>query len=699
MTNPVKSFFSPRGVALIGTSTSPNKLSFGIIRNLIEGNYSERIFPVNPRHREVLGHPCYPTVGDVPGPVDLAVVTLPSFGVPNALEDCGKKGIKSVIIISGGFREIGDEGIKLENDCLAIASKYKMRLVGPNCVGIMDLYSGLNTTFIKGVPPKGHIGFLSQSGAICGAVVDYVMDKEIGFSCLVSLGNMADLNETDMIAHLAEDSNCKVIALYLEGLQDGRRFLDVCSKVTRKKPVVVLKVGRSNEGARAVSSHTGSLAGSHSAYLAAFDLSGVIAVNSAAELFDVSIGLVHQKPPASNRTVIITNSGGPAALASDSLADNGFSLTNLLPDTQTYLRSKLVSSAQVVNPVDMLGGADPSNYQTALKACIDDINVDSIVAIHTPQALVNPVAIAESICAEAEKTEKPVVSCFMGGGMVNEARHYLHKRGVPMYVFPESVGTVFGALYKYGQYLRRGHEFSELLEDVEKNLVHDVLLSNYPKTVLGEAQTRPLLYAYGIPICKGDFAKDAKHAADIAEKVGYPVVLKIVSDQILHKSEVGGVMLNINTRSQVSASYTKMTNQIKRINPQARIDGVLVEKMAPKGYEIIIGMKRDPNFGPILMFGLGGIYVELIFDVAFEIAPITKSRAFEMIQRTKAGQLLKGLRGLPSADVDAVIDCILRLSQLSMDHHEISEIEVNPLIVLPNGKGAIAIDARAICTW
>ncbi|MCC6148026.1 MAG: CoA-binding protein, partial [Anaerolineaceae bacterium] len=380
MSSDLKPFFAPDGVALIGTSANPGKLSFGILRNMIEGEYRGGVYPVNPRHLEILGKPCYPNIESVPEPVDLAVIALPATSVPETIEACGRRGIKAAIIISGGFRETGPQGLELENLCVKTARKYRMRLIGPNCVGTLDLYSGVNTTFIKGIPPKGSIGFLSQSGAICGAVVDYVLDKDIGFSNLASLGNMADVNETDVIEYLSTDPNTKVIAAYLEGIQDGRRFMDIAQKISRLKPIVILKVGRSEAGARAVSSHTGSLAGSHTAYQAAFQQSGIIEVDTAAELFDVCIGLAYLPVPKGNRTVIVTNSGGPAALASDSLAVNGMRLANLGDKTQSLLREQLSPAAQVGNPVDMLGGAEPQEYDLALKDCLADPGVDAALA-------------------------------------------------------------------------------------------------------------------------------------------------------------------------------------------------------------------------------------------------------------------------------------------------------------------------------
>ena len=698
MTIDLTPFFAPKGVALVGTSASPNKLSFGILRNMVEGDYRGGVYPVNPRYQEVLGKRCFPNIASVPDPVDLAVIALPAPMVLETLEACGLRGIRSVIIISGGFREVGREGAELEKQCVELAHRFNMRLIGPNCVGTMDLYSGLNTTFIRGVPPKGHIGFLSQSGAICGAIVDYVMDKGIGFSNLTSMGNMADVNETDIIEYLAQDANTKVIAAYLEGLANGQRFMEVARRVSCQKPILMLKVGRTAAGARAVSSHTGSLAGSYTAYDAAFRQCGIIQVDSVAELFDAAIALVHQPVPKGNRVVLITNSGGPAALASDSLAANGMTLADLQAETQVLLRSQLNPAAQVANPVDMLGGAEPPDYAYALEHCLRDDNVDAAIAILTPQALVNPADVGRVIGEVAAKSDKTVVASFVGGVSVGEARMTLHSMGVPLYTFPEQAGFVLGAMYRYGQWCGKQNENDyPKLNQINREAAHQALLAVNDCKVLGEAQTRPLLAAYGLPLVPGEVVYSSSDAVQAARRLGYPVVLKIVSSDLLHKSEAGGIWLNLMDDQAVRAAYEEMFAAIHKSHPEANLEGALVEKMAPRGHELIVGMRRDPAFGPLVMFGLGGIYVELFGDVAFRVAPMTRRDAYEMISQTKAGKLLSGLRGQLPADIDAVVDCILRLGQLALDFPQIEEIEMNPLLVFERGKGAIALDARAIC--
>jgi acetyltransferase len=696
MTNDLVPFLAPKGVALIGTSADPSKLSHGIIRNMIETGFKGKVYPINPRYKEILGLTCYPDVASVPDPVDLAVVVLPAPSVLEVLEACGKRGIKAVNIISGGFKEVGPEGAALEQKCLAVAHQYGMRLIGPNCVGTMDLYSGLNTTFIKGVPDIGHIGFVSQSGAVCGAVVDYVRGKGIGFSNFTSLGNEADVTETDMIEYLASDPNTHVICCYVEAIRDGVRFREVASRVAQQKPIIMLKVGRTSAGARAVSSHTGSLAGSNAAYEAAFKQSGVLTVNSAAELFDLAIALVHQPLPKGSRTVIITNAGGPAALASDSLAMHGMSMGDISQPTKEALRKVLVPSAQVNNPVDMLGGAEPHEYADALNLVLADPDVDAAIPVLVPQALVNPVDVAKVIGEAASKTDKTVVACFMGGVSVESARQVLHDSHVPMYIFPEAAGQVLGAMYHLAQLRSQPQEAPVKPQNISTpNAQKGFELAGQEKN-LGEAHTRPLLQAYGVPIVPGDWAHSENEAVTIAEKIGYPVALKIVSPDILHKSEVGGIKLNLASAQDVQKAYQALMQTIGTSHPTARLEGVLVEKMSAKGHEIIVGMKRDPSFGPLMMFGLGGIYVELLTDIAFRVAPLTRQDAYNMIAETKAGKLLSGLRNQPAADIDAVVDIILRLNQLALDFPQIDEMEINPLIVFNKGQGALALDARAL---
>ncbi|MBP9041493.1 MAG: acetate--CoA ligase family protein [Anaerolineaceae bacterium] len=696
MTSSLSPFFNAAGVAVIGASSNPQKLSYGILKNLIHSTYQGEVYPVNPGSKEILGRRCYAHISEVPDPVELAVLVVPAPVTPQTLEDCGKRGIKAAIIISGGFKEVGESGTDLEKECLEIARRYGMRLIGPNCVGTMCMRTGLNTTFIYGVPDTGGIGFLSQSGAVCGGVIDMVLGKKIGFSHFISMGNEADVTETDLIEYLGEDPSTRVIAAYVEQIRDGRRFLEVARKVSRVKPIVLLKAGRSGAGARAVSSHTGSLAGSYTAYQTAFKQAGVIEVQNWSELFDVAIAFDFQPIPAGRRAVIITNAGGPAAITSDALANNGLLLEDLEEATKVELRKHLNPAAQVSNPVDMLGGVDGPMYGMAVSTLMKDKNVDIILPILVPHALTNSVEVAQAIIDASKTGSKPVLPVFMGDQSVAEARITLQGNRLPMYVYPETPALVLRNMLTYAEWRSQQTEGVHVLHDIRVEPVQKILDDAQKAGSLGEAQTRPLLEAYGIPVVRGGFAASAAEAAHLFDEIGGPVVMKIVSPEILHKSDVGGIRLNLADRSAVLAEYDRLMNDIRRAKPDARLEGVLIEKMAPRGQEVIIGMKRDAGFGPMLMFGLGGIYVELFKDVAFRIAPVSAVEAHQMIAETRAGKLLTGFRGSAKADLNAVVDVIQRLGRISLDFPQIEEIEVNPLLVYPEGQGALALDGRVI---
>lgn len=696
MTTDLAPFFSPTGVAIIGASTNPRKLSYGILKNLTLYGYSGAIYPINPKAEEILGLKAYPDVSVVPDPVDLAVIALPAGMTPDVLRSCGERGIKAAVIISGGFREVGGSGIALEQKCREIAEFYHLRLIGPNCVGTVDLHTGLNTTFIEGLPAVGSIGFLSQSGAVCGGVVDYIADKGIGFSHFASLGNELDVDESDMIAYFGDDPQVKVIAAYVEGIRDGKKFIRIASEVSRKKPIVLLKAGRTDAGAQAVSSHTGSLAGSYAAYQAAFKQSGVIEVDDLPALFDVAWALSCQPLPKGNRVAIFTNAGGPAALASDALAANGFTLASISPEKQVQLAEKLNPSAQVANPVDMLGGAEPAEYAHCLATLVDDPDVDVLLPMLVPQALVNPGDVARAIVEQAKQTEKTVLACMVGERSLSEARQVLHERQIPMSIFPEVPGQVLGAMQEYREWLEKALGAPFAFPEIRMEQATALLAGSQPGQALGEAATRPILEAYGLGLIPAAVGRDAAEASAIAEEIGFPVAVKIVSPQILHKSDLGGIALNLDSTAAVRDGVEAMRARISQAAPEAVIEGYLVEKMAPKGLEVIVGMRRDPTFGPLMMFGLGGVAVELFKDVGFGVAPLTPPQAQDMIAATRAGRLLRGYRGGPVYDLAAVVTAIGRLSQLALDMPTISEVEVNPLLVLPEGEGTLVLDARLI---
>lgn len=696
MTSSLTPFFDAKGVAILGASTNPRKLSYGILENLISYGYKGEVYPVNPNASEILGKKAYASITDVPDPVELAVVVLPVTVIMDTMKEIGERGIKAVVIITGGFRELGEEGAKVERAVKELARSYGMRVVGPNCVGTIDVRTGLDSTFIKGLPPAGPIAFISQSGAICGGVIDLIINSKIGFSHFASLGNEMDVTEADMLEYFAEDENAKVIAMYVEGIQDGPRFMEVARRVSRKKPIVFLKAGKNDAGAKAVSSHTGSLAGSYTAYQAALAQAGVVEVETISQLFNVAWALGTQPLPAGKRVAMTTNAGGAAALAADSLAFNGFELAQISPEIQQTLRTKLNPSAQVSNPVDMLGSVSPEDYIWSLSNLDADQGVDVLLPILVPQSLVDTEGVANSWIEIGRKTQKTLLTCLMGERSTLEAEQSLNMAGVPVYAFPDEAGRVLKGMMQYKQLLTKPEFKPVAVDNVEKNKMEAALALVDGTQAVGEYETRIMLEAYGIASVPGDLAGGVEEAVEIAEKAGYPVVLKIVSEDILHKSDSGGIALNIDNSDALRVEYSNLMERIAKNEPNARIRGVMVEQMAPKGVEVIVGMRRDTTFGPMMMFGLGGTMVELLKDISFKVAPLTSEDIDEMIEDTLAGKLLKGYRGSPKADIEAVKQVIASLSQLSMDTPAISEIEINPLIVYPEGQGAISLDSRAI---
>ena len=689
-------FFDAKGVAILGASTNPKKLSYGILENLVSYGYKGEVYPVNPNATEILGRKAYASIADVPDPVELAVVVLPVTVIMETMREIGERGIKAVVIITGGFRELGEEGAKVELAVKELARSYGMRVVGPNCVGTIDVRTGLDSTFIKGLPQAGPIAFISQSGAICGGVIDLIINSRIGFSHFASLGNEMDVTETDMLEYFAEDENVNVIAMYVEGIQDGPRFMEVARRVSQKKPIVFLKAGKNDAGAKAVSSHTGSLAGSYAAYQAALSQAGVVEVETISQLFNVAWALGTQPLPAGKRVAITTNAGGAAALAADSLAFNGFELAKISPEIQQKLRTKLNPSAQVSNPVDMLGSVSPEDYIWSLGNLDADESVDVLLPILVPQSLVDTLGVAKAWVEIGKQTNKTLLTCLMGERSTLESEQWLNMAGVPVFAYPDEAGRVLKGMQQYKQVLSKPPFKPIEARNIDHNKMAAALALANGARAVGEYETRIMLEAYGIRNVPGDLAMDVDEALMIADKSGYPVVMKIVSEDILHKSDSGGIALDILNPEQLRVEYDAMLARIAQIEPSARIRGVMVEQMAPKGLEVIIGMRRDPTFGPLMMFGLGGTMVELLKDISFKVAPLTSEDIDEMIENTLAGKLLKGYRSSAKADIKAVKETIARLSQLSLDNPAISEIEINPLIVYPEGQGAISLDSRAI---
>ena len=693
----LEAFFNPQSVAVIGASRAKEKLGHGVLANLIEYGYPGQIYPINPKADEILGLKCYPSVLDVPGPIDLAIVVIPAQFVAAVLEECGQKGVKGVVIISAGFREAGREGVKRERKIVDIAKRYKMRLVGPNCLGIIDTVCPLNASFAAGMPPKGTIAFMSQSGALCTAILDWALAAGIGFSHFVSLGNKADVAEVDLLEAWENDPHSNVILTYIEGLPAGRKFMEVARRVTRRIPVIAVKAGTTSAGSRAVSSHTGSLAGSERAYEAAFRQSGVLRAESIQHLFDYSLAFAYQPVLRGKRIAIVTNAGGPGVMATDALEREGLSLTSLSRDTIEFLRTHLPPAAHIYNPVDVLGDALADRYGLALEAVLKDKNVDGVIVILTPQVMTEIEETARLVGEIAARYDKPVLGCFMGEAKVSAGIKILNEHKIPNYPFPERAVGAMRAMMDYRRWLERPPLKVEEFE-VDREKVKEIFaqVRAEGRVTIGDAEAREIMQAYGIPIPQSKLARTPEEAVEIAEEIGYPVVMKVASPDILHKTDIGGVKLNIASATDVRDAFDLLVYRATRFMPDAEIWGCLVQEMVKEAKEVIVGMNCDPQFGPLVMFGLGGIYVEALRDVSFRVAPFSRQEAEEMIREIRSYELLKGVRGERPADIAAIVDCLLRVSQLATDFPEIVELDINPLMVKEAGGGAVAVDMRLV---
>jgi acetyl coenzyme A synthetase (ADP forming)-like protein len=680
-------FFKPLGVAVIGASRDPHKLGYGVVRNLIEYRYQGAIYPVNPVAGEILGRACYPSIMDLPDPLDLAILILPAPVVADVVDQCGKRGIKHVIVVSGGYSETDTEGAAREEFLARVAQKHGIRIVGPNCIGTIDTHTPINTTFVVGMPQAGDIGLVSQSGAICAAVIDWALGAGVGLSRIVSLGNQVDVNETEMLAAMAEDPQTRVITAYIEGVADGRAFMQAAEETARRKPVVVLKAGQGTSGAKAVASHTGVLAGSAEAYDAAFRHSGILRANNTEELFDWARALAWQPLPEGDRVAVLTNAGGPAVLAVDAIEAVGLRVAPLTEETRAYLRPRLLAAASVQNPIDVLAGAGPGTYAVALDALLSDPTVDAVIVIAVPNDWFLPASLAEVICEVAAVHHKPVMASIMGLASVDQALAILHRKRVPNFAFPERVPSALAAMLARRRWLDAPAEGPVKLTGID----HD-----RARAALDRKDFPAVLTAYGIRLPPTRLAAAPDEAVRLAEEIGYPVALKLASPDITHKSDVGGVVLNLDDGDAVRAAFDRILASAHATHPDAVIDGVMVQKMLSEGQELIVGVRRDPQFGPLALVGRGGIDVELLRDVAMGIAPLTRSQSERMLDSTRSGIRLKGWRGSPPADRTAVLDAMLRLSQAASDFPEIAELEINPLYVLGEGQGAYAVDVRGV---
>ncbi len=688
--------FRPVSVAIIGASGKPGKIGNIILKNVIACGYSGRIFPINPKADEIEGYPAYPSITQVPEPVDVAVIAVPARGVLPVVEECGRAGVKHLIVISAGFKETGAEGLALEKELVTIARRHGMRVVGPNCVGIMDTHTPLNASFAAGFPKKGKIAFISQSGAMLVAILDWSLTSSLGFSKFVSLGNKSDLDESDFIAAAADDPTTKVILCYIEDVSDGMRFLDAATRASRRKPIVVLKSGTSQAGAQAASSHTGALVGSDLAYEVAFRRAGVIRVRSMSELFDLAFAFAKQPVPKGDCLAIITNSGGPGIVATDTAEQKGLSIARFSKATLDALRAELPREASIYNPVDVLGDGRADRYRFALAKVLEDENVDAAVVLVCPTAAAEPGETARAIVEVARQVpEKPVFGVYMGGEILEEGARILSEEGIPCYTFPEVAVNAMGGLAHYTRVVQ-AKEDEPLPEygGVDRERVRAVFKAAKEdnRLVLLGSEGAAVMEAYGIPVAPTKLATRAEEAVAIAEEIGYPIVLKVASPKIIHKTDIGGVRMGLDTPGEVMANFWAVMSNVQRSLPDVIPHGIDVQRMAPKGTEVIIGVTRDIHFGPLIAFGLGGIYVNLLKDVSFRLAHGLSLREIEkMITETKAFSLLRGYRGQKPADVGALVNIIARVARLVTDFPEIMEMDINPVFAYESGAQALDV--------
>ena len=697
----------PRSVAVIGASRDPLSVGGALFHNLMTRGFNGPVYPVNPKAAVVQSVAAYATIDAIPGAVDLAVIVVPSKLVIEAVEACGRKGVRAVVVISAGFKETGEQSRGLESRLLETVRRYGMRMVGPNCLGVLNTESDirLGATFAPSYPPAGPVAFSSQSGALGLAIIDYAAQLNIGISHFVSVGNKADVSGNDLIEFWEHDPGTRIILLYLESFGNPRRFSTIARRVGRVKPIVAVKSGRTRAGRRAASSHTGSIAGADAAVEALCRQTGVIRTETMEQMFDVAMVLAHQPVPLGHRVGIVTNAGGPGIMASDACETHGLEVTALTDETVSTLRAMLAPEASTRNPVDMIASATPIAFENATAAMLADPNIDALLVLYVPPIVTGPGEVAEAIVrgvaaatrrADAEgRPHKPVLSCFMGSHGVHDALRTLHEGNIPSYTFPEAAAIALARAVGYGRW-RAQEEGRFPALSVDRDGAARVIARACGR---GGGWLRPeevgeVLAAYGISWAPSIPAATVEAAVLAARAVGYPVVLKLDSETLIHKSEVGGVFLDLRDDDDVREAWDHLSTALESLGRRSEMRGVVIQPLLRDGVETILGMTRDPGFGPLVMFGLGGIHVELLKDVAFRIAPLTDRDAREMVREVRSFPMLEGLRGAPPTDIPALEHALLAVSQLSVDHPELEEMDLNPVRVLPRGRGVMTVDAR-----
>ncbi|MDY0266995.1 MAG: acetate--CoA ligase family protein [Methanimicrococcus sp.] len=685
--------FKPKTVAVIGASDTKGKIGHDVLKNLID-LFPEKIIPINTHASEVMGLKAYPTVSACPEQIDLAVFCIPSKFVLDAIIDCGESKVKSVVVISAGFKEVNQKGAEMEIQIAEACKKYGMELVGPNCLGIIDTHAKLNASFAKMMAIEGDIAFMSQSGAIMTAMLDWADARNVGFSRVVSLGNKAGVNEKDCLEDFAEDPNTKVIAAYLEEIVDGPAFMEAAKKACKEKPIILIKSGTTEAGSAAVSSHTGSIAGADQAYSSAFKQSGIIRASALDEMMNYSCAFSACPLPKGRNIAIITNAGGPGIMSTDAVINNNMQMAKLTDANFNKLKDALPEAASAKNPIDVLGDAKPDRYGLALDIALEDDNVDGIIFLVTPQSVTEVENTAQLVIDRFKSAKKPILCVFFGGTLIAPGEKMLQAAGIPNYTYPEAAIETMRALCDYADILETDFKKPDVIQ-ADKKKVQELMdkQTQNGDYVLG-LESIDILEAYGLPLVGNKEAATKEDAVAAAESMGYPVVMKIVSPDITHKSDAGGIRLNLKSKEEVMAAYDTMMTDVKRNVPDAKIEGVQIQNMLIGGNEIIIGMIRDPTFGPLIMFGLGGIYVEILQDVAFGVAPLNRDEAEKLIRSIKTFKLFEGARGAKPVDINILIDAVMRVSQLVTDFPEIKEFEINPMKIMDDGVTAYAIDMR-----
>ena len=691
----LESFFNPKSVAIVGASRQKGKVGYEILANMIQGGYAGGIFPINPNADSIEGLKCFAdlkSIGQVP---DLVIIIVPAKYVPGVMEECAKVRVRSVIIITAGFKEVGPEGKALEEQVVRIARRAGIRFIGPNCLGVIAPSHKLNASFGGDLPTPGGIGYISQSGALLAAILDLANASGIGFSTLVSIGNKADVDELDIIQAFGVQKDTKVIAGYLESIADGDAFVREAEEISYQKPILLMKSGGTEAGARAASSHTGSLAGGEVAYESAFKRAGVIRCDSIKQQFDFAQAFANQPLPKGPKVAVITNAGGPGIMAADAIEQEGLTFSKLEEETRKKLMEGLPPAANVHNPIDVLGDALADRYEFALNVVLDDPNVDSAIVLLTPQAMTQAKETAEAVVRIAAEKGKPVLACFLGATKIEEGVRVLRQGNIPQYDSPESAVATLKVLTDHVRWRNRPKRVLRLFP-VNRRKVESIVERHLRQGLLeiGEAESKEILEAYGFATPKGSIATTAEQAGNIAQQLGYPVVLKIWSPDILHKSDVGGVKVGLKSEQEVKDAFDLMMYRIPKKRPEAQILGVLVQEMVRSGREVILGMHRDPGFGPLMMFGMGGIMVEVLKDVSFYLAPLTGEEAKQMLISTKTYHILQGVRGQEGVDIEAIAEGLQRLSQLVTEFPQIKEMDINPYVVGVPGTISIAVDAR-----